>query len=298
MILVFGHINTHIHAGLQTPLTPDSLNITACDSLFDISGSSTIQAVSAARGGAKVSLIGTVGNDIFGTHCIETLRKEGINTSGIGKSETDSGLEISLNHPDNAAMTVTSLGANKHTHAGQIPQIHLNERSLLLLSGDIDHDILLTLLERAKAQNARTMLCLQDQTDIDINTLSRADIVVTTENSALLHQKTKSENTIVITRNLGVGGAAVHGENGQDVHYEQANDAHSLVDTHGCFDVFCGFFAACVQAGLPIERSIAFASKAALAAAQKSGIYTSVPYLGYVEDMLAQDAKTATAQNC
>lgn len=289
MILVFGIISTQIQTNLDAPVHLGGQTIAAQDSVLGISGSSTVQAISAARGGAKVSLIGTVGNDVFGKHCLDTLRREGINTSGIGKNKTNTGLEISLKSSNNKTTKIVSRGANQHSHAGQIPEMHINERSLLLLSDDTDESTLLNLLNRTREKSGRSILCLNHAQKISNDTLTRADIIIADEKIIVQN----ADNYTVITKNSGISGASAYFDQEEKCNYD-LKDVANTKDTNGCFDVFCGFFAACIQAGLPIKRAISFASKAALTASQKNGIYDSIPYLGHIEDI----DKNIKTQNC
>jgi len=280
MILVFGNINTHIYLDVEQYSSFDHRTLDAQNSMFELSGSAAIHAVSAARAGAKVSLIGSIGNDILGQHCLETLRKEGINTSGISKNDMETGLEISLHQPDGDRIHALSKGANTESHGSQIPEIHLNERSLTLLSSNTDEDTLFSILKNTQARNGRSVLCLENNTKISNDVMMLADIVIGNERTV----KQTKNRYIIMTENLGIGGAHVYPQNG-DAYNVDVKGTLNVKNTKACFDVFCGFFAACVQAGLPVNRSVSFASRAARASTQNLGIYNAIPHLGYVEDL-------------
>ena len=280
MILVFGNINAHIYAGLDAPLKAREGNFSSQNHALELSGTSAIHAVSAARGGAKVALVATVGNDIFGKHCLETLRKEGINTSGIGQNKEDTGIEISLNEPNNDRTVIISEGANKHTHAMQIPDIHMSERSLLLLSDDTNEVSIQSLLNHAQKRNTRSVLCLSDNNKLSADTLLLADIIIANEKTV---RKPKNDH-VVITKNQGIDGAAAYSKKGNQYGYEFPEPIQAQ-DMNACYEVFCGFFAACIQAGIAIDRAIELASKASRATSQKQGLYKSIPYLGYIGDI-------------
>jgi len=286
MILIFGNIYSNINTFIDNELISGAQNTATQDSMQEISGSSALQAISAARAGGRVSIIGTVGNDLFGRNCLDIFRKEGINSSSIAKSKTGTGLEFSFSDPDNKATSIISYGANLHTHAEQIPEINLNERTLLMLSSDSDVQVINILLERAKARESRSILCLDNNNKLDASIYSSADIIVSNENII----NCNSTGYIVEAINNGVYGAKLHNKEGNINNYESTPN-EKIIDTKACFEVFCGFFASAIQAGLPIRRAITLASKAAQKTSEKIGIYDSIPYLGYVQDLEKEKAR-------
>ena len=287
MILVFGNINAHIHLDIEKYSSFENRTLNAQNSMFELSGHAAIHAVSAARSGGKVSLIGAIGNDIFAQHCIDTLRKEGINTSGVSRNDEETGLEITLQQPDGEKQPITSVGANVKAHGSQIPEIHLNERSLTLLSNDTDEDTLYSILKNTKSRNGRSILCLTNANKISGEVLLLADIVIGNERTV----KQSKNRYIIMTKNHGINGANIYPQNADQFSVD-VNGPLQIKNTSACFDVFCGFFAACIQAGLPVNRSVSFASRAARAASQKTGMYNAIPHLGYVEDIEKTSSKS------
>ncbi|KHJ86384.1 hypothetical protein OESDEN_13869, partial [Oesophagostomum dentatum] len=76
-------------------------------------GKGANQAIATARLGGAVSVIGRVGNDIFGDDNIEGLRENGINVDGVDKSNTRStGTALITVDSKGENTTVVSLGAN------------------------------------------------------------------------------------------------------------------------------------------------------------------------------------------
>ncbi len=281
MILIFGKIYSNINAVLDNKLLAGKKNITEQNSMHDISGASAIHAISAARAGSRVSMIGTVGNDLFGKHCLEIFRRDGINCSGIAKSNTGTGIAFSFTDPSNETTYVTSIGANIHSHSGQIDKNSINNRCLLILSNDIGEQEIRTLLNLSKERNARSVLCFSSDIDIEIDKdiYSLADIIIT-DKIMVEH----NYNYIVKTKNLGINGATLLDKKGNIYGYSP-NYESNILDASSCFDIFCGFFASAIQAGIPIKRAIAFATKAAQKSSETRGGYNSVPYLGYIQNI-------------
>lgn len=300
MIHVFGSIHTNIQLNLSQEDKASETLIHAEGSVIDIGGHGAIQAISAARCGAKVSAIAAIGDDIFAQSCLDTLRKEGVHTSGISRRDEQTGFCLTLNQGQETAKQIITQGANKHTQVNQIPDIHLNERALVITSNDMKDYKIKQLLDRAHSSEAQTILCLQAGHDIPVDCLRHPNIIITdgSRQEALLsalsvksHKElarlTHEQGTyVVITHDFGTNGATLFTKHGSN-HITNKNDLpHNdggILDVTGCFDIFSGFFAACIQAGLPLQRTLSFASKAARTASQSVGQYQSIPYLGHLD---------------
>ena len=89
-IVVVGSLN--VDHTLRVPHIPaPGETLTSSRMLTCFGGKGANQAVAAARAGGAVSMIGCVGVDDFGTRYIESLKADGIDTSGIVRSETPTG---------------------------------------------------------------------------------------------------------------------------------------------------------------------------------------------------------------
>ncbi len=248
MILVFGHISMELEMETGSPLIFPS-KVKSTKAHIDIGGSAANQAIAAARCGAKVSLIGAIGNDLFGKNILGALRREGINSSGIAKCELPTSIINSIINENNEKASVIMEGANADICAEQIPDNLLNEKTLLLLQNDIALEINKDIVARAKAGGARSIICIEHKGNIDNVLLDYTDIVIITGNEILNH---KNVNII-------------------NVEYE----SHA-------FDAFCGSFSACLQAGLSIERAKEYGYSAAELTAKNK----TFPYLCDVENSL------------
>lgn len=103
---------------------------------------------------------------------------------------------------------------------------------------------------------------------------------------------------IISLKNNGVDGAHVH-LNSAELHSSKtANDTTNvkdIIDTKTSFDSFCGCFAACIQAGLPLSRAINIAHHAALLSAKQKHGADRIPYIGHVEDAMSDYSKALKA---
>ena len=81
-IMVLGSISTDfVVTADRRPETGET--ITGKDFTTTFGGKGANQAVASARLGGHVSMVGTVGNDLFGTELIENLKRNRIDTSNV-----------------------------------------------------------------------------------------------------------------------------------------------------------------------------------------------------------------------
>ncbi len=294
MIHVIGNIAISIETQLDQPLTPDANNTAATSPSLDVTGHGALQAISAARCGAHVSLISAIGTDLLGKYALDILRKEGVQTSALSKSTEQSNLAINVSALEQKTQ-ISASDKNISLHENTIPTDHFNARSLIVIANThTADDNLLDWLSQVKENEAKIMLCLPLGKDINQDLTPLANIIVCDESSELSVENNDAH--IITTKSCGTQGARA--QKGDIV----ACDLHQpreLRCDDVSFDIFCGFFAACIQACLPLERSLKIACNAAGLSAQSSGTYNAIPHLGYLEDIIEgpYDDVVNTAQN-
>ncbi|PCI56980.1 MAG: hypothetical protein COB36_01545 [Alphaproteobacteria bacterium] len=293
MILDFGYLCMTFRLNLSNSFNFPS-HMTAEKSHTYVGGHAASQAIAAARSGAKIALIGTIGNDVFGKTILTTLRREGINTSGIAKSDTPTGvIHTLINHEQQKAI-IFSANANLESVPDQLPDNMLSERTLILLQNDMAPDINKAILKRAKTRNAYAIMCFSHTENIELTMFDNLDTVILDENilpkiceqlsipletcAQSLAQKTKTH--CIITKDQGASGAYAINAIGEK--HEQGTSKDALTNHADIFDSFCGTFAACIQARLPIPKAMQYGVSAATLTAQNNAF----PYLGDIEDNL------------
>ena len=295
MILDFGYLCMTFRLNLSSSFG-FPCHMTAEKNHTYIGGHAANQAIAAARSGSKIALIGTIGNDVFGKTILATLRREGINASGIAKSETPTGVIHTLINHDQQKATIFSANANLESVPDQLPDNMLSERALILLQNDMAADINRAILKRAKHRNAYAILCMSHTENIEITMFDNLDVAILDENilpqiceklsiplETCAQSLAKKTNThCIITKDQGLSGAYVINKNGEK--HEQASSPKDVPTSHAdIFDSFCGTFAACIQARLPIPKAMQYGVSAATLTAQSDAF----PYLGDIEDNLA-----------
>ncbi len=289
MILDFGYLCMAFKLNLPSKFNfPCHINTN--DRNIRVGGAATNQAIAAARSGAKTALVGTVGNDVFGKTILDTLRREGINSSGIAKSDTQTGIIHEIINVENEKAIISSSGANLESVASQIPDNMLNERALVLLQTDVSKEINLDILKRTKSRNAKSLICISDAKNIDEEMLEYLDIIIIDESNIPLlcrslpiqgddlTQLINKDVYCVVARNNGCDGAYVINRNGDKYEISESTPPHKTNNTD-TFDSFCGTFTACIQAGLNINKSTQYAVSASQLTARKNDF----PYLDEIQ---------------
>ena len=299
MILDFGYVCMEFQVNLKDSFIIPCISESESHT-FHPGGSATNQAIAAARSGAKISLGGTVGNDLFGKTIMEALRREGIQTPAIATSELPTGIIHSVIDSDNQKGTIFSAGANVESSADQIPKGTLNERVLLLLQNDFPALTNLRILRHAKRHNARSIMTIANRDNISADLLDELDILIIDENtlSTFCRQFSVSDEDgpqilaekhklyFVVTHKDGYAGASATNKTGE-VTKQGAVSKKKVINKGSVFDSFCGTFAACVQASMSLPKSLEYATCAATITATKSTEHNAFPYLGDIEELVS-----------
>lgn len=259
--------------------------------ISSMGGKGANQAVAAARLGAKVTLIGAVGDDGYGERLIDNLKNEGINTSHITKiSDMTTGIAcVQVSSNDNRITVIP--GANYHlrpAHIDQAEQI-IEAADIVLLQMEIPIDTIIYGIRRAKHFGKKVILNPAPAFDLPEDILSQVDYLTPNEtelhilasgpdaeidilNSAqrLLHMGV--ENLIVTMG--GKGAKYFSGKSGEKnflAHYVH------VVDTTGAGDAFNGGVAYSLAKGDEVNQAITFAMKVGALAVTKLGAQTGMP---------------------
>jgi len=122
-IIVIGSSNTDMVVKSATLPRPGE-TVTGGEFFLAAGGKGANQAVAAARLGGAVTFIAKVGDDSFGEQAIEGYKKEGINTSHIGREkDCATGIALILVDQKGENMISVALGANAQWNDADIVNI-------------------------------------------------------------------------------------------------------------------------------------------------------------------------------
>lgn len=302
MIIVFGSINMDIFMSVKHLPQPGE---TVISPAYEMSpgGKGANQALAAARSGAKVAMIGRVGNDGMGARVLNNLRRAGVMTSGIAQSEQDTGCAVIARDKDGENQILVALGANADVVHDQIPDDILGKRNMVMMQNEILPEENWKIIDRASRLGATTMLNLAPAIFIPEDVLKKLDYLVVNqiearqiaakmnipvedhESQIALALSNMGNLTCIIT--MGERGSFAVTPDGQEIHVP-ALKLTNFVDKTGAGDAYCGTLAAALHADLSLVEAMKRAAVAGSLTCMNKGAQPSFPYLGDIEENLAQ----------
>ncbi|NUP41073.1 MAG: ribokinase [Streptomyces sp.] len=258
-------------------------------------GKGANQAISAARAGATVSMIGAVGNDAFGTRLRSTLEHSGVDTDLLRTVEGPSGTAHIVVDDKGGNSIVVIPGAN-----GTVDHLVPGDDSLiasadaLLLQLEIPLAAVLAGARAARAHGIRTILTPAPAQPLPPELLAAIDLLVPNEHeattltgrtdpvaaaTALLDQVPE----VVVT--LGSQGS-LYAARGAEPFTVPAPRV-TAVDSTGAGDTFVGALAVALAEGRPMRSALAWAGAAAALSVQRPGASASMPCRPEIEAQFA-----------
>ena len=299
-IIVFGSINMDLVVYSDKQPTKGETILGNSFETFQ-GGKGANQAVAVAKLGLPVSLIGKVGNDVFGDELLENLNRETVDTSMIVRHEGPSGVafiyvfeQTSENH------IIVISGSNKEVKSNQISDKELSTSDVLISQLEVPPSEIEDLFIRAKNSGTYRMLNAAPALEISKNLIRETDLLVMNESELenLSDRSVDNENIDSIAEAIKVLNlkttqsiAVTLGSKGVYVYTNQKGDfidGHKIeaVDTTGSGDCFIGALATHYLKSNDLLDSVNFANKAAALSVTKRGASASMPTLEEVVNFL------------
>lgn len=230
-------------------------------------GKGANQAVAAAAAGARVSMVGAVGDDAGGHAYLDRLRRLGIDVGSVTVSESAPTGHALIVVDDGGENTIVVAPGANGTLSG-VPEAvrDLGEGDVFTAVLEVPLDVVANCARAAHAQGARVLLNLAPWAELPADVLALADPVIVNEHeAALLERAGLTPASLLVTR--GPAGADWDGVQ-QPATY--VPDRH-VVDTTGAGDAFCGALAAALAAGADRATALQAASEAGADAVRHRG---------------------------
>lgn len=303
MIIVFGSLNMDMSVRLdKLPQAGETI----ISSEYDLNpgGKGGNQALAACRSGAKVAIVGKVGDDSYGRNITEELKRNGVMTSGVGRSDDlHTGSALTSRDPEGRKQLIILTGANAEVSADQIPDEILVPGNIVLMQMELPIDQTVAVLERAKAKGCTTILNLAPAFAIPKQAIGHLDYLIVNsieareiarkldlgieDNAAKIAHMLAVEGQLTCIVTLGKNGSVAVSQDGSVLGVPTLPvDQVEIVDVNGAGDAYCGTFAATLHAGKSLEEAMRRASVAATLACLKYGALPSLPYLDDIEQKL------------
>ncbi len=299
MIVVFGSINADLVIEVATLPRPGE-TVLAPDYRAVPGGKGANQALAARRAGSEVAMYGCVGHDPFAAIALELLDGDGVDLSGLARSDRGTGCAAVCVDPRGENQIVVASGANRDARMTTIPDTALGPDTTLVLQLEVDGSETAALIGRARASGARIVLNAAPAApfpeaalaDIDVLIVNRleaamlADFVGTpppdVDSSA---RRLADRLGCFVIATLGHEGAIAVGA---DETWRVDALAIEARDTTGAGDTFTGVFAAALDQGAPVPDALARASVAAGLACLEIGAQQSIPTDAMIDARLGE----------
>lgn len=244
------------------------------------------QAVAAARCGATVAMIGSVGDDEAGTRLRATASDAGVDVTGLGvKPGVATGRAVITidRHAENCIVVVP--GANAADVSAEPPPARV-----VLAQLEIPVTSVIAAFAAARSSRAVTILNPAPASELPDRLLDLCDIVVPNEHELDLvggadHLLSCGVGAVVVTR--GAAGVTVV-EADDRTGWSVPAYAVEPIDTTGAGDAFCGALASRLAAGDDLRTAVQFAAAAGALATTTAGAVPSLPTAEAVRSLMAQ----------
>lgn len=262
-------------------------------------GKGANQALAAARAGAQVKMVGSVGKDAFAAEATALLKAGGVDLSAVFESHASTGTALILVGGDGENMIAVVPGSNASVLPGDVSKAMLAKGDIVLLQHEIPLETVEAALDAAHDTAAVTVLNTAPFRAEAAGYLHKADYIVANETEFDLYGEAlklqgrdrparmadfakRTGRTIVVTLG-GEGVLATTPE--QSLHVPALKI--KPVDTVGAGDTFCGYLAAGLAGGLSLEDALKRAAAAGSLACLTPGAQPAIP--------LAKDVDAAFA---
>lgn len=297
-ILVVGSLNADLV--VRTPRFPQPGETIQGEDLQVIpGGKGANQAVAVARLGAKVSMLGRVGEDNFGDFLLDNLKLNKVDPRLIQRDDASTGTAIIVVDANGQNSIVLSAGANGKVSDEDVDTASFRDYQLLLLQLEIPTPTVLTAAQRACESGLRVILNPAPAKALSNELISLADYLIPNENELSLltgvpvndlnstEQAARSllkigAKSVIVT--LGNKGALIATDS-QVTHIDTYTV--DVVDTTAAGDAFIGGFASALLQERSVEEAVRYGCACGALATTKFGAQPSLPTKGEVDTFMS-----------
>ena len=290
-VIVIGSINTDM--AVKSPSLPRA-GETVLGTEFKMSGGGkgANQAVAAARLGADVAMVASVGDDLFGKQAKSDLEAENIDCRYIIEvPNRASGIALINVDDQGENQIVVYPGANHHMTQDQVSVAlaGADESTIVLLQLEIPLDVVQSAIQKANEKSAKVILDPAPAEKLPSEIL--ADVFLLTPNQTEAEQLTQikvldtdsAQCAANAMLDLGIQNVALTmGNDGVLLANSESNTmipatAVNAIDSTAAGDCFNGALASALSKGSSLSTAAEFACKAAAIAVTRLGAQDSMP---------------------
>ena len=266
-------------------------------------GKGSNQAIGAARLGAEVSFLTSIGPDDFGLSAKELWKTEGVDHSHVVTGKNHTMVGFILVDADGENRIIVAAGALDELSAKDVEafRIQISQADVLVVSMELPFAAVLTSLKIGREEGILIILNPAPAVKLPPEAWSLFDVITPnrTEAPVLLGlqddhglsprelitlMRAKTEAKIVMT--LGSEGCLV--DDGTSVKAVPAFKAKNVVDTTGAGDSFTSALAVAISEGKNFDDCVKFAAAAGAHSVGIAGVIDSLPNREEIEKCLNQ----------
>lgn len=254
-------------------------------------GKGANQAVAAARLGAEVTMVGCIGDDMYGEMMLKTLKDNNIDCSCLEvlPGENTGTAHITVAEEDNTIYVIKAANDKVEPKHVDAALEKIKAADIVMLQHEIPFATIHYAIRKCAELGVPVLLNPAPVAPVPEDIVELVTFLTPNEHEAAILFEGKSteeilvanENKVIMT--LGSKGVA-YGDKGQVVKVPAFKV--TPLDTTGAGDTFNGAFAVARAMGKDIAESIRFGNAAAALSVQRKGAQGGMPYLKEVEEML------------
>jgi len=248
------------------------------------------QALAAKRAGSTVRHYGAIGRDAYGEAAIVLLKADGVDLSDLHRVDAPTSIAMIFVDAkgENAIAVLPGANATLTESDAETALGQMQRGDILMLQQEITQAATARALDLAREKGVVSVFNTAPFLETTPALAGKAAILVANETEfallcggrtepleGLMREWVESHRqTLIVT--LGSEGARAATADGEMI----SVPAHPVVpiDTVGAGDTFCGYLAAGLDAGMPLEAAMRRAAVAASLACTKPGAQPAVPY--------------------
>lgn len=258
-------------------------------------GKGANQAVAAARAGARVELIGAIGDDEHGRRAMAALEREGIGLEGLRVHPTEpTGVALIVVGPRGENQIAVALGANDTLELDEADHARIASADVVLTSHEVPAAVVLDTLAAVHAAGGRSILNPAPARALSADILHLGPILTPNEHElvvAIGNDVTETALDELVARHAGPvvvtqGAAGALLAQGPERERFPGFVAPAVVDTTGAGDTFNGILAAWLASGASLADAIRAANAGAALSIGAAGAREGMPTLEQIEGLL------------
>lgn len=267
-VVVLGSLNVDLVTDVERHPRPGETVLATGPVRRFAGGKGGNQAVAAAEAGARVAMVGAVGEDEDGARYLARLRSRGVDVAAVrvepGAATGQAWITVGADS-ENAIVVIP--GANSDLTLEDLgPVSDLGPGDVLLVQLEVPMPVVAAAARRAHGRGARVVVNAAPYAALPHDVAALADPLVVNEHEALaLADSDVVPGSVLVT--FGGEGCSWDGERFDGV----AVPLERVVDTTGAGDAFCGALAAALATGADRAEAIRAAAEAGATAVQRAG---------------------------